>query len=117
MAETIQHALPSCSAEKRIVDLMHELNCSNTFGAALARINPTVLSNALRGIRQLENEIASELLETLNYLMEISENVRPFEIPLRNATEVRDLVWKLKKAGVTGETVREGISKITGGQS
>jgi hypothetical protein len=113
--EIMSNALPRLSAEKRIADIAYELSASNSFCAALVGLNPTTLSNALRGIRALDNEVASELLATLTYLIQMSEAIRPFTIPMDNATETRELIHKLQKAGVKPESARECIAKILAG--
>ena len=113
--DIIYNANPRLSAEARIQDLSYELRCSQAFVAALGKINPTVLSNALRGVKTLPNETASELLATLTFLIQLVEAARPFTIPLSNAAETRELIFSLQKRGVTPDSVRAGISKITQG--
>jgi hypothetical protein len=115
MSDMIYSAVPRLSAEARIRDLCYELRCSNAFAASLCRVNPTVLSNALRGVKPLANEIGMNVLSTLTFLMQLSEALRPFVIPMSNAAETRDLIWRLQKAGVTPANVREGIAKILEG--
>src|SRR5260370_15695858 len=110
------YAVPTLSAEARIRDLAYELRPSNAFVAALGKVNPTELSNALLGIKALDNQVASDLLATLTYLMQISEALRPFTIPMSNAKETRELIHQLQSAGVTPESVREGIEKILEGK-
>jgi hypothetical protein len=110
-------ALPRLSAENRLRQLQHELGVSAAFIAALADISPVTLSNAYRGVKSLDNDIATELLEIVRYLVEITDALRPwFALPLKNPNETRQLVDQLRDNGVTPEKIRAAISKLLAGE-
>ncbi len=117
MTNNFSVTLPRLSVENRLRDLSYELGVSNAFVAALGGIQPTTLSNAYRGIKALDNEVGQELQAQLVFLMQISEALRPFTIPMTNAAETRELIHSLQKVGVTPETVRLHISRLLEGQS
>jgi hypothetical protein len=110
------HSLPRLSVEARLRDLQYELRVSSAFVATLGSVLPQTLSNAYRGIRALDNLVGQELLADVTFLMQCSEALRPFEFPVRNAQETRELIDRLRKSGVTPETVRAGIQKILAGK-
>lgn len=109
------NAIPRLSHEARAKDLAYELRVSNSFCAALVRLNPTVLSNALRGIKNLPNEVGQELVGTLMYLLQIAEASRPWTIPMENAVETRELINRLRKANVTPEKIRAAVANLMDG--
>jgi hypothetical protein len=109
----VYNALPRLSAESRIADLAYELKISNATCAALINLNPSTLSNALRGVRPLDSETASELLRTLTFLMQCNEAARPLQIiPMSNAAETRRVLDLLREAEVTPDKIRELVSKL-----
>jgi len=106
-------ALPRLSAENRLRQLQFELGVSAAFVSALGNLSPVTLSNAYRGVKRLDNEVAIELLETLRYLVEIADALRPwFSLPLKNAEETRKLVEQMRKAGVTPDKIGLVINKL-----
>jgi hypothetical protein len=107
-------ALPKFSAEERLRNRQTQLGVSAAFIAALGNIQPTTLSNAYRGLKTLENEKATELLNLTAYLIEIMDALRPFSFPLNNAEETRTLINHLRDNAVTPEKIRTTISNLLG---
>lgn len=115
MTNIHQAALPKYSAETRLRDRQIQLGVSAAFVAALGGIQATTLSNAYKGIKSLENEKATELLDITYYLIELQDALKPFSCPLINAVETRKFIDRLQKTGVTPEKVRAAIGKLLAG--
>lgn len=107
--------LPKFSAEARLRQRQADLRFSGAFLAALVDILPSQLSNAYRGLKALDNNVATELLEITQYLLEVRDALAAFSLPLMNSNDTRILINHLRSRGVTPEKIRETVTALPAG--
>src|SRR5438034_517090 len=96
--------LTALAAETRIKDRLNELQTTTAFLAALdGRISNTRLSDALRGLRDLENEQALRLLALTQKMIDLRDAFAPVPISWRNPTDVR---WMLENLTASTDEIR-----------
>ncbi len=102
--------LTALGAETRIKDRLNELQTTTSFLAALdGRISNSRLSEALRGLRDLENADATRLLALTQRMIELRDAFAPVPISWRTPTDVR---WMLDNLTANTEEVREAVLQL-----
>jgi hypothetical protein len=102
-------AFGKLSPESRIQDNLNELRITASFLAALdGEIGVTKLSQALRGIRPLENPDSIRLLNLTKRLLELRDAFEPVVLSF----SVPDEVERMLRITATGEQIREAVAKL-----
>jgi hypothetical protein len=103
-------AFASLSAEVRAPGMLRELEISNSFVAALCRIDEAKLSKALRLLRELSNDEAERLMSTLHRLLEIRGALAPLSFDKSSALQTRRLLDSLSH--LSADEIRERVSLL-----
>jgi hypothetical protein len=92
----VQMALAILAAEVRIQDRLSELGTTAQFLSALdGRISNSRLSQALRGLKDLENSDAERLLALTKRMVELRECFSPVPIAWKNPVDIQYLLDNL----------------------
>ena len=103
-------AFAALAAEVRLQDRLSNLDTTASFLAALdGQISGSRLSQALRGIKNLQNEDAVRLLNLTARLVALREAFSPVPLALTNPTDVRYLLDNL---AATDDAIREKVSEL-----
>lgn len=102
----------SLSAEVRAPQLMRELGVSNSFVAALCRIEQTKLSLAFRQLKELSNDDTKKLMTILPRLIDLRDALDPLTLDLKNAANARRVLDAFEGQDV--DTIRERVAALIG---
>lgn len=102
----------SLSAENRINARLGEMNLSASFLCALADIPGSRLSQALRGIKALDNEDARIFLNLLDELEAWVKAFEPVPFALDNPSRVKNFLKLVHDLDLTTLSVEETIQRM-----
>lgn len=108
----ILRTYPKLRAERRLKRLQEELGVSAKFVSAWAGITPSTLSAALRGTASIDNDVMSQLLDDLDFLVQLKDAAAPLCLPLENVVECKALYTAIRDAGVTPEDLRQAVLSV-----
>jgi hypothetical protein len=102
--------LTALAAETRIKDRLNELQTTTAFLAALdGKISNTRLSDALRGLRDLENEQALRLLTLTQKMIEVRDAFAPVPLAWSKPNDVR---WMLDNLTASPKEIRQTVLQL-----
>jgi hypothetical protein len=102
--------LAALSPEVRAADLMDSLKVRQDFVSAYCDIEPTKLSRALKGKRDLGTVEGQRLVNDLTRLLQVSQAITPFSVNLTDARETRRLVDALD--GMDFATIQHKVAQV-----
>jgi hypothetical protein len=106
----MSHGLPALSAESRLQGRLDELGTTASFVSALdGRISNTRLSQALRGLKHLDNLDAIRLLALTSRLIELQDALRPIPLSLASPQTVKILLEHLT---ATPDEIRKAVAAL-----
>jgi hypothetical protein len=92
----------SLSFENRIQEKMHQLGITGDFLCALAKVHPSRLSHAIRGIKAITNADGEKLMDYLGQLEALAAEVAPIPVSFRNPNVIRELLLARADAAAAG---------------
>jgi transcriptional regulator with XRE-family HTH domain len=115
MNETVLRTMTaSLDAVNRLRERRAALGVSSAFLARLGGVSATAMSDYLRGLRRLGNEVELRLLNITHDMALYIEASKPFHFPLDDADATERLIEHFKANGITAEQLQQEISRLVG---